>query len=57
MIGRITKIDKENYGITQKIEVTPSVDFHRLEEVVILLEDTSSQELSVGRQTETGEQI
>lgn len=37
-VGTITKIDKENFGITQKIEVTPSVDFDKLEEVVILLE-------------------
>ncbi len=38
-IGRITKIDKENYGITQKIEITPSVDFYKLEEVVVLVEE------------------
>ena len=38
-VGRITDIDKENYGITQAIEVTPSVDFSRLEEVLVLLED------------------
>lgn len=37
-IGSITKIDKENYGITQSIEVEPSVDFHKLEEVVVLVE-------------------
>ncbi|MBT4791531.1 MAG: rod shape-determining protein MreC [Halobacteriovoraceae bacterium] len=40
-VGRITKIDKENFGITQKIEITPSVDFHKLEEVVILVEDAT----------------
>jgi len=38
-IGKISKIDKENFGITQKIEITPSVDFHKLEEVVVLIED------------------
>jgi rod shape-determining protein MreC len=37
-IGSITKIDKENYGITQSIEIEPSVDFHKLEEVVVLIE-------------------
>lgn len=36
-VGKISKIDKENFGITQKIEITPSVDFHKLEEVVVLL--------------------
>lgn len=37
-IGKITQIDKENYGITQSIEIQPSVNFHKLEEVVVLLE-------------------
>lgn len=37
-VGKITKIDKENYGITQSIVVTPSVNFHKLEEVVVLTE-------------------
>ena len=37
-VGKITKIDKENYGITQSIVVTPSVNFHKLEEVVVLIE-------------------
>lgn len=38
-VGTITDIDKENYGITQAIELTPAVDFNRLEEVVVLLEE------------------
>lgn len=37
-IGKISKINKENFGITQKVEIEPSVDFHRLEEVVVLIE-------------------
>ena len=37
-IGKVSKIDKEDYGITQTIEITPSVDFHKLEEVVVLIE-------------------
>lgn len=36
MIGEVTKIERESYGITQTIEVTPSVEFDRLEEVIIL---------------------
>jgi rod shape-determining protein MreC len=35
-VGKISKVEKESYGITQYIEVTPSVDFRKLEEVVIL---------------------
>lgn len=36
-VGTVTQIDKKNYGITQKIELTPSVDFHKLEEVIVLV--------------------
>lgn len=36
-VGTVSKIDKKNYGITQDIEITPSVDFHKLEEVVVLV--------------------
>ncbi|MBL7665747.1 MAG: rod shape-determining protein MreC [Bacteriovoracaceae bacterium] len=36
-LGKITKIEKESFGLTQSIEITPSVDFHRLEEVVVLM--------------------
>jgi rod shape-determining protein MreC len=46
-VGKITRIDKENYGITQKIEITPSVDFHKLEEVVVLFEDESAKEIEL----------
>ncbi len=40
-VGTITQIDKQNYGITQTIELTPSVDFFKLEQVVVLIEDES----------------
>lgn len=45
-VGKITDIDKENYGITQSIEVTPSVDFSRLEEVLVLLEEKEQPALA-----------
>ena len=35
-IGKISKIKRESYGITQLIEITPSVDFNKIEEVIIL---------------------
>lgn len=41
-VGSITKIDKESYGITQSIEIEPSVNFHKLEEVVVLVEREES---------------
>ena len=45
-IGRISQIDKENFGITQDVEVEPSVDFNKLEEVVVLLEDPALPAIS-----------
>lgn len=41
-IGSITRIEKESYGITQFVVLKPSVDFHKLEEVVVLLKDNRS---------------
>jgi len=35
-VGTISRIERESYGITQLIEVTPSVDFRKLEEVLII---------------------
>ncbi|MFL5784280.1 MAG: rod shape-determining protein MreC [Bacteriovoracaceae bacterium] len=36
-VGMITDIRKENFGMTLSIEVVPSVDFDKLEEVIVLL--------------------
>ena len=36
-IGKITKVERESYGITQSIELAPVVDFSTLEEVVVLV--------------------
>ncbi|MGM0452055.1 MAG: rod shape-determining protein MreC [Thermodesulfobacteriota bacterium] len=36
-IGRVTKVLRRNSGIFQEIEITPFVDFHKLEEVMIIL--------------------
>lgn len=39
-VGSISKIERESYGITQYIEITPAVDFTKLEEVVVLISDS-----------------
>jgi rod shape-determining protein MreC len=39
MTGTVTKLDKKRPGIFQYVEVTPGVDFSRLEEVLILGEE------------------
>jgi rod shape-determining protein MreC len=40
MTGTVTKVERKRPGIFQYIEVTPSVDFSRLEEVLILKEES-----------------
>tara|TARA_Y100000768_G_scaffold107251_1_gene78746 strand:- start:11374 stop:12273 length:900 start_codon:yes stop_codon:yes gene_type:complete len=51
-IGTISSIDKKNSGITQKISIEPSVDFHKLEEVLVLIEgeagDVAKKDLPLG---------
>ena len=36
-VGKVTRIEREAYGITQYIEVSPIVNFRKIEEVVVLL--------------------
>jgi hypothetical protein len=36
IVGTVSKVVKQNYGLFQEIEVTPSVDFSKLEEVLII---------------------
>ena len=36
-IGRVSKIIRRSSGIFQEIEITPFVDFHRIEEVMVIL--------------------
>lgn len=38
-IGTVAKVNKNNYGLFQDIEVVPSVDFSKLEEVLIIRPD------------------
>lgn len=35
-IGKVASVKKKNYGISQQVEVNPTVDFNRLEEVTII---------------------
>jgi rod shape-determining protein MreC len=37
LIGVVTKVKKKNYGLFQEAEVTPAVDFDRLEEVLVVV--------------------
>lgn len=51
-IGKIVSIDKKNMGITQKIKVKPSVDFQKLEEVVVLIEGVVGVDYQIPEMTD-----
>jgi len=38
LVGRVTRIVREDFGLYQEVEVSPAVDFSRLEEVLVLTE-------------------
>ncbi len=40
LVARVTKVTKRDFGIYQEVEAEPTVDFSRLEEVLIVLSDT-----------------
>jgi rod shape-determining protein MreC len=40
-VARVTKVLRRDFGIYQTVEAEPSVDFSRLEEVLVVLTDTS----------------
>jgi rod shape-determining protein MreC len=44
LVGRVVSLEREGYGLFQKIEVTPQVDFDRLEEVMVVTKDQHPSE-------------
>ncbi len=40
LVGMVSKVDRKAFGITQQVEVKPSVDFSKLEEVLIITKQT-----------------
>ncbi len=43
-VGMITEIAQEDFGMTLNIDVVPSVDFDKLEEVIVLVDQTAPVE-------------
>jgi rod shape-determining protein MreC len=39
LLGTVKRVEKKNYGLFQEIEVSPTVDFSKLEEVLVILSD------------------
>ena len=58
-IGYISRIERESYGITQHVEITPLVNFSKLEEVLVLVqkEDEERQNAwkALDKKSEAGE--
>lgn len=38
IVGTVTRVEKKPYGVFQKVEVAPAVDFRKLEEVFVILD-------------------
>jgi len=38
VVGTVSRVEKKPYGVFQKVEVTPAVDFRKLEEVFLILD-------------------
>jgi rod shape-determining protein MreC len=51
-VGMITDISKENFGMTLSIEVIPSVDFDKLEEVLVLVPQSNTAAVTSAPSTE-----
>jgi rod shape-determining protein MreC len=43
-MGDVTKVEKKEYGLFQKVEVTPSAHFSRLEEVLVIVNPAGGRE-------------
>ncbi len=42
IVGTVSTVEKNPYGVFQKVEVTPAVDFRKLEEVFVILDHDES---------------
>ncbi|GAB4208958.1 MAG: rod shape-determining protein MreC [Sandaracinaceae bacterium] len=54
LVGRVTRIVREDFGLYQEVEVTPAVDFSRLEEVLVLTEGALGDVTAETRETGAG---
>ncbi|MBX3269259.1 MAG: rod shape-determining protein MreC [Sandaracinaceae bacterium] len=59
LVGRVTRIVRREFGLNQEAEVTPSVSFSSLDEVLILTEGSRTQTLveEAGEGTSTGGEL
>lgn len=43
LIGKVSRIERESYGMTQDVTISPSVDFGKLEEVIVLVAESNKK--------------
>ena len=48
MLGSVIKVEKKAYGVTQYVEVKPSVDFTKLEELLVILKPDQHSQMATG---------
>lgn len=57
-VGTVSKIERDSYGVTQTIEIKPSVTFEKLEEVIVLrIPETRKTELEELSKPQKGEGV
>ncbi|UJR82799.1 rod shape-determining protein MreC [Sandaracinus amylolyticus] len=55
LVGRVTRIVRQEFGLWQEVEVTPAVDFSSLEEVLVLTEGSREQSLAPAQGEDEGD--
>lgn len=49
LVGKVEKVSKDGYGLFQKVEVVPQVDFRRLEEVLVIVDSAEVKQREDGK--------
>ncbi len=55
LVGRVTRVTRAEFGLYQEVEVTPSVNFSQLSEVLIIMEGSREQSVRPRRSSGTEE--
>lgn len=54
LVGTVAEVRKEGYGLFQRVEVSPQVDFQRLEEVLVILGEEPKDQVREAREKPGG---
>ena len=53
LIGRVTRVARQDFGLYQEVEVSPAVNFSALEEVLVLTTGSREQAVVEGRRDDS----